>query len=196
MEIKYLSENLTKLSKQRNFLLLLLIITLGINLLLSIKIFATEARVVIVPPGFSQPMSISNNNVSNSYLEEMSHIFLANLLDLNASNIEYKQKLVLKYAIYGGYDDLRKYFDEQRNNHKEFDLRTEFTVKDLEIDANSLVVIARGFLSVKFGKTGTEEREVAYRLKYDYSAGVLRVKEFKELVEEKENLNSEGNNNE
>jgi len=193
METQVFSENVSRLSKQRNFLLLLLILLLVVNFLLSIKIFTNEAKVVIVPPGFSQPMTISNNTVSNSYLEEMSHIFLSNLLDLNPSNIEYKQKLVMKYAIYGGYDELRKYFEEQKKNHKEYDLRTEFTVKDLEIDPDNLVVIAKGFLTIKFGKQGSENKEVAYRLKYDYAAGVLRIKEFKELVELKDKPTTEGN---
>lgn len=183
MEINLAVLNLEKVIRQRNLFLVVFCVALLGNLLLIVKIFSMEEKVVMVP-GISREMSITNSQVSSSYLEESSLLFLSALLDLTPDTVLHKRDMVLKYALGKNSTELQKlrdYFVRAEEDHKKFAMSTYFTPKNLELNTKNLQVIAHGRLSSSFGKKGYESKETSYYLSFKMVAGHLRLKEFYEL---------------
>lgn len=188
MNIQIALSSVEKLVKQRNLFLLLTISLAIISSCLSLKLVSQEERIIILPPISSEVM-ISNKRVSSSYLEQMTLVFLNNLLDLSTADILYKRDMILKYTSHsdaGFVKELTEYFASNASKYKDFDLVTYFTVKNMEIKEQENSVIANGILTSRYGKRGYETKAASYYLSYEYSGGYLRLKEFKQVVEEEQ----------
>ena len=180
--------NNSRVVKQRN-LFLILTILLSLSLFaLSIKMLAQEERIIMIP-GLSSEITISNRKVSSSYLEQMSMVFLNALLDLSESDVLHKRDLILKYTSNsdkGFAKKINEYFAAASTKYKTFDLVTYFTVKNMEIDESTAEVIAHGTLTSRYGRHGFESSALSYRLSFEFSGGFLRLKEFDQVIDEKD----------
>ena len=182
--------------RQRNFFAGCMALALGSCFLLSGKLAATSEKLHMVP-GISKEMTIDGDNVSQSYLEETALLFISALLDLTPTTIEAKKDIIFKYASKRSPQSLKslqEYFADASNNLKKFQLSTFFATKKLYVDSKKLEVIAEGSLSSTFGKRGFEERDVRYKLSFDYVAGHLQLKEFVELKKISGTKDKEGTN--
>ena len=65
----------------------------------------------------------------------------------------------------------------------------------MEIDENNGEVIAHGTLTSRYGKHGFESTPTSYRLSFEFSGGYLRLKEFNQVIEEKDKEKKELLNN-
>jgi hypothetical protein len=97
MNIETSQINNSRVVRQRNlFLTLTILLSLSLSAL-SIKMLGSEERIIMIP-GLSSEVTISNRKVSSSYLEQMSMVFLNALLDLSESDVLHKRDLILKYT--------------------------------------------------------------------------------------------------
>lgn len=186
MHKSVLLENVGIIKRQRNMFLVISSALLLSNTLLSIKTLTAGSEVILVP-GIRSEMLISSSGVSKSYLEEMSMMFLSNLLDLSPGDIEHKKDLILSFTASSNkksISHLIEYFDNCIKDYKRFGLTTYFSVKNLEIDLNSLTVIAHGILTSYYGKAGHESENEDYRLEFEYHGGVLRLKSFERIIDD------------
>ena len=177
-----------RITKQRNLFLVLTIALSITSGALSLKILAQEERIIMVPPLSSEVM-ISNRKVSSGYLEQMTMVFLNSLLDLSAADVLHKRDMILKYTSNSDSSFSKKineYFADSLEKYKNFDLVTYFTVKNMEIDEGSGEVIAHCILTSRYGKHGFESNPTSYRLSFEFSGGYLRLKEFNQVVSDKE----------
>ena len=188
MNLQIAMQGGNRVVRQRNlFLALTILLTLAITSL-SIKMLAQEERIIMVPPLTSEVM-ISNRQVSSSYLEQMSMVFLNSLLDLSAVDILHKRDLILKYTANsnaGFAKRINEYFADSATKYKDFDLVTYFTVKNMEIDEHKGEVIAHGILTSRYGKHGFNAIATSYRLSFEFSGGYLRLKEFNQVIAEQD----------
>ncbi len=185
MHKSVLIENVAQITKQRNLFLATSALMLVSNLFLGIKVATVDQKIVLVP-ALRQEMMVSKSGVSKSYIEEMSLLFLSNLLDLSPSDIGHKKELILKYTSNSdkkALDRLIDYFMTSERNYKRFDLTTYFSVKNLEIDLENLSVIAHGVLTSYYGKAGHESENEDYKLDFEFQGGNLRLKSFVRLVD-------------
>lgn len=195
MELKLAALNLDQVRKQRNLFLLVATILLVGNLLLSLKIFSLEEKIIMVP-GISQEISVTNGQVSRSYLEESSLLFLSSLLDLTPDTVAHKRDMVLKYTSSRSQQEMqniKNYFIEAEEEHKKFNMSTYFTPNKLEANVKNLEVVAIGILSSNFGKNGWESKKTSFVLKFEFVAGHLKLREFyelKEIEQQPKSLNS------
>lgn len=172
--------NLKNILKQRN---LFLTISLGLllgNIFLSLNILLQSEKVILIP-GLREKAWLSRNTVSNSYLEEMTNIYLNHLLDINAKNIPYKKSLIISNVSNKNPDYIRaisEYFAHSEDKYKKFDLTTYFTTKKISIDIENLSTIATGILTSSYGRKGVSVNEEKYHLTFDYHNGTLRLKTF------------------
>jgi len=186
MHKSVLIENIGKITRQRNLFLAASAVSLVSNLFLGIKVATVDEKIVLVP-ALRQEMMVSKSGVSKSYIEEMSLLFLSNLLDLSPSDIGHKKELILKYTSNSDKRALKEvieYFTTCERNYKRFDLTTYFSVKNLEIDLENLSVIAHGILTSYYGKAGHESENEDYRLDFEFQGGNLRLKAFMRIVDE------------
>ncbi|OZG32420.1 TraE/TraK family type IV conjugative transfer system protein [Rickettsia endosymbiont of Culicoides newsteadi] len=177
-----------RITKQRNLFLLLTILLAVTSSALSLKILMQEERIIIVPPLTSEVM-ISNRKVSSSYLEQMTMVFLNSLLDLSSIDVLHKRDMILKYTSnsHPSFSKrINEYFADSAEKYKNFDLVTYFTVKNMEIDETKGEVIAHGILTSRYGKRGFESTPTSYRLSFEFSGGYLRLKEFNQVVDDKD----------
>lgn len=186
MHKSVLIENVSIIKKQRNMFLVTSGILLISNMLMSIKVATADQKIVLVP-ALKSEMMVSKEGVSKSYLEEMSLLFISNLLDLSPSDIEHKRELVLKYSSNSNpkaLERLVEYFSKCALDYKRFSLTTYFSVKNLEIDLDKLTVIAHGMLTSYYGKAGHESEKEDYLLEFEWQGGNLRLKSFARIMDE------------
>jgi type IV conjugative transfer system protein TraE len=177
--------NLSNILKQRNLFLALSLGLLCGNIILSLKILLQSERIILTP-GLKQKVWLSRNMVSNSYLEEMTNIYLSNLLDINMKNIAYKKSLImsnLSTKDVASLKSITEYFTKSEDKYKRFDLTTYFTVKKIEIDIDKLQTTATGILTSSYGKKGISVNEEQYLLSFDYHNGTLLLQSFTRIIE-------------
>lgn len=183
MELKFAALRYEKVTQQRNFFIVGVIILVISNLLLCLKIFLKEEKIIMVP-GITQEMSIIEGRVSNSYLEECSLLFLSTLLDLTPDTVKYKKDMILKYLSGRSPKELQSikdYFAKAEAEHIKFTMSTYFTPIKLDLFTKDLKVIAEGKLTSSFGKKGYESRDAKYYLGFDLIGRQLKLKEFYEI---------------
>lgn len=180
MDNKIHMGNIHNILKQRNLFLAIALGLLFANIFLSLKIVFQSERIILAP-GLKQKVWLSRNLVSNSYLEEMTNIYLSNLLDINSKNIAYKKSLIMSNISTKDTESVKSitdYFNKSEEKYKKFDLITYFTVKQIQIDIEKLETIATGILTSSYGKHGMNVNEEKYRLSFDYHNGTLMLKSF------------------
>lgn len=183
MELKFAALRYEKVTQQRNFFVIGVIILAISNLLLCLKIFLKEEKIIMVP-GITREMSIIEGKVSNSYLEESSLLFLSTLLDLTPDTVKHKRDIILKYISGTSQKELQEikdYFSKAETEHIKFTMSTYFTPIKLDLFTKELKVIAEGKLTSSFGKKGYESRDAKYYLGFELVAGHLKLKEFYEI---------------
>jgi type IV conjugative transfer system protein TraE len=191
MEKKVIIASIDRVSRQRNLFMGLTLCLTGSLLLISIRLFSFDQKIVLVP-GLVTEMSLSGSRVSSSYLEQMALIFLSQLLDISSGDIKHKRDLVLKYTSHSSaaYSrEINEYFAKAEDEYQRFDLATHFTVKNMKLEPDTLQVLASGILTSWYGKKGYESTEVTYKINFEYNGGYLRLKEFG-LVKEEESENA------
>lgn len=186
MQLKEAVREARQIVKQRNLFLLLTISLSITSMSLAIKLVLQEERIVMVP-GLATGMSVANNKVSASYLEQMSFIFLSSLLDLTANDINHKRDLILKYTSHS--DEkfskrINEYFAAALEKYQKFDLATFYTVKEMIVDEKKQEVLVHGLLTSRYGKEGFDTIKKSYKLSYELVGGVLRLKEFAAVKDE------------
>ncbi len=178
MEISILANNQKNLLLQRNILAGLCVLTLLGNVILAVCVFTQERQTYVIPAHFNKEMLLSNKRLSVSYLEEMSVFYLDLLLGLNEGNISYNSSLVLRHIHPSFYNHISKFLEEEAKRYHEYRLSTHFKLTKLDIDDQNLVAEASGVLISYYGNSGKSTDQVNYRIEYDYSAGVLTIKNF------------------
>lgn len=180
MERNIALKEIGMIAKQRNLFLTLTLMLSTALTLLAIKIITNDERTILVP-GLSQSVWIEKAGVSKTYLEETSLMYLPLLLDLSVEVIQHKANIIFKYISQSDESYMRhiqEYFATSREQYKQFNLSTYFSVKNMEVDASELVVIAHGTLTSRYGERGFETQKASYKLSYEWMAGHLRLKEF------------------
>ena len=185
MEIAILADKQKNLLLQRNILAGICVLTLLGNIILASCIFSSERQTYIIPAHFNKEMLLSNKRLSVSYLEEMSVFYLDLLLGLNEGNISYNSSLILRHIHPSFYKQISKFLEEEKKRYQEYRLSTHFKLTQLNIDDKNLIAEVSGILTSYYGNTGKSSDAVSYRIEYDYSAGVLTIKNFTILKDHK-----------
>ena len=194
MEIAILADKQQNLLLQRNILAGICALTLLGNIILAGCVFSSERQTYIIPAHFNKEMLLSNKRLSSSYLEEMSVFYLDLLLGLNEGNISYNSSLILRHIHPSFYKQISKFLEEEKKRYQEYRLSTHFKLTKLNIDDKNLIAEVSGILTSYYGNTGKSSDSVSYRIEYDYSAGVLTIKNFtilKDLKETKDQLKNQ-----
>lgn len=166
---------------QRNSSFVICGILMATCLVLSVCLLNKNEKTIIIPATLSRELEFVGSHMSTSYLEEMTHFFTNLLLDLTPQNIEYKSKQLLKYAEPASYHILEKYFAEESDKHKKYNLATSFTLLEIKVMPESLSAEVRGVLQAKFAEAGSEQQNVSYRIHYKNSGSKLLITKFMRL---------------
>lgn len=195
MEISILANKQQNLLLQRNILAGVCLLTLLGNVILASCIFTQERQTYVIPAHFNKEMLLSSKRLSVSYLEEMSVFYLDLLLGLNEGNIGYNTSLILRHIHPSFYSHISKFLEEEQKRYHEYRLSTHFKLTKLDIDDENLIAEASGVLISYYGNSGKSSDQVKYRIEYDYSAGVLTIKNFRIIKDVPDKELSSGSSN-
>jgi type IV conjugative transfer system protein TraE len=173
-----LEVSLITINKQRKLFFVLFIVTLLTSLILSLAILKHDKQTILVPAGLSKPVSVNTNHLSIGYLEEITNLFVTNMLDLTAGNIEYRKSAILKHVAPEYQQEVIKRFAEEKRRYKENMLGTIFSPESVDIDSEGLKVLVKGKLTSFFAKEGRNTENLELNISYKYSSGILELTEF------------------
>jgi type IV conjugative transfer system protein TraE len=184
-----LEANYLIVCKQRRMLLVLFLAMILICLILSLAILKHDKQTILVPAGLSKPVSLNTSHLSMGYLEEVTNLFLTNMLDLTAGNIEYRKSAILRHVAPEYQQEVIKRFALEKKKYKENMLGTIFSPESIDIDSDNLKVLVKGKLSSFFAKEGRSSEDLIIDIKYKYSSGILELAQF--LIKRKDEKDSD-----
>lgn len=179
-------ESFDMVTRQRNVVFGMLFLVTITAFLLAVRIFTSTEKVVLVP-GLSREAWVTSEGVSESYLEEMTAMYLPMLLDLDTNSIEWKRDRLISYISETDpryLKEFHEYFARVKEQYSGFGLSTHFALKKIESNQKKLSVIAHGVLVQHFGNRGNQTLNASYLITYDWKGGRLLLKEFKKLSKE------------
>lgn len=188
MEQEVFKVKTVNLIRQRNLFASFSICSLAISLLLALFVFLRSEKIILVP-GLQQEAWIADRGVSRSYLEENTGMYLPMLLDIDANSIAWKKEQLMRYVVYSDMACVKafnEYFAAAEKKYKEFSLSTHFALKKLDINPETLTVLAHGELVSRFGAHGVTSERKKYGLSFMWVHGKLLLKEFVAVNEEEQ----------
>ena len=167
------------LHSQRGFLLIALIVSMILNITLSISFLAKNDRVIVLPGIVSKEFSAEGSKVlSESYIEQMSVFFVHLMLDLTPKNVEYNASTLLKNVDPKYFSAMSEYFKNKEKAHKNFNFVSRFDIVSLKVYKEQNTVEIDGVLTAYFGVDKKIERSAKYILNYIISDGKMLVSNF------------------
>ncbi len=176
-------ENLYSLFKQRNAALVMAFGLLVTNMLLGVKVYTKNERVIVVPAYLKQSFWAEGENISKEYLEEMSLFFANLMLNVSAESMSYQREVVLRYVSPEFHGDLKHRLIDEEDKMRQQGLTTTFRAQEVKADVKSGEVIISGTLSQYISGNRVGQVTESYKAIFEYSSGILLLKGF-EVVDE------------
>jgi len=180
MNIKFYKSQLTRLVEQRNGYMLLAggLIVLCILLVLLIFNLVGRERTIIAPPVVNKTFWVTNSEVSEEYLTEMSVFFAYMRLNVTPANVQYQHEVLLRFADPSFYGELEGQLELERKYLLNEHLNKAYYPSNLAVDIKNLKVRVIGTIHPSVGTEKFKEQNVVYEIKYGYKHGRLLIKAF------------------
>ena len=161
---------------------LLLAASVATTLMLTLILLAKKDRVqtVLVPPQIQRTISISNQDISREYLEEMSVFMTQQLLNTAPASIDGQYQVLLKYVDPRYYQALDKELNLTRRYVKRNNVATWFTPRRVTGYTHNNTVEIDGLFMVSQGEKVTQKfnRKLIVSFKnVDGKVALLSIKE-------------------
>lgn len=163
----------------------LLIASVLSNLLLAAGFFTIDRthRETLVPPNITKTFWVEDDQVSDSYLEQMGLFILRNALDATPVSAEYQAKMILKYAAPASYGELERDLVANAKRMAREGVSTFFSVTGVTPDGMNRQVVFHGVLRTMLGDKTVSDVPKKYAIKFGQSNGRVFVKEMREINE-------------
>lgn len=171
---------------QRNTTFAIAILLIITNFILSIALIRKDQKVILVPFGLNDKVTLSNNRPHNSYLEAISRDIIYTVLNLTPNNVDYAEKTILSFAHGSSYGKLKNQMEELKRNIVSRKFSTVFYPIAIYPDSSTLTVVIEGILYTYFGQKEVSREEKKYEIKYNYTAGRLSIVGFSGIIGENE----------
>ena len=178
MDPRQAYKDIKTLYTQRTVLCALGLCLLVSNLFLSVSLFSQKQKTILVPPYLKTTVSLDGDSFSESYIEEMTSFFLYLLLELSFETIPYKSSRLLRHVEEDSYEGLKTYFQNEEKKHKEYNLKTSFTITKIAVHKDKLGADITGILKSVFSGEGEKDSQVSYSIRYRSHHGRLFIKSF------------------
>lgn len=175
----HLNQNRLKdLKFQRNTVVGLCTVLLGINAAQSTWLFFRHERVVITPPQLTQGFWVEGNRFSPQYLEEMALHYAHFLLDVTEQTVLYQGEIILRYVVPESYGAFKAKLLDDVKQLKANHLSTRFAPSDVVISPEQLRVDVSGELMSYVGDKKISQVRETYRFQFQSQSGRLLIKDF------------------
>lgn len=180
MNLTTLSDNLNRIIKQRNMLLMVVILMIVSNLILSLKVVSGNKTVVLVPSILTNEVEISEGLLNDNYISAIARDIILSYLNITPQNIDILDNIVLGYVPSDVYADFKKELDERKISVKQKGISQNFQIKDVVIMEDGSVLI-KGDLMIFVGGKMIEQKKKSYKLSFALKNTLIRLNNFEEI---------------
>lgn len=142
----------------------------------------TIVQTILVPPQIQRTMTISNNEYSKEYLEEIGAYLTSLLLNATPETVEYQHQLLLKYVSPKYRDALNAELKLTERYIKKNNISTYFTTRKGAADPKDGTLTIDGVFKVSVGKKITETQNKKFLISFNNDEGKLSLVSIKEVV--------------
>lgn len=183
MKRTFFENNLTTLTLQRNFLIVLsLLLAIGMILALSF-LFMKNEKIVVVPAVIEKEFWVDSNSVSASYLEQMGLYLGQLLLTKSAYSADAQRTILCRHAEPSYISRLKQRLIEEEEVLKKQNASCVFYLNNILVNPEQLTatIVGERRFFVAGGEISNEN--CVYRLHFSYKGARLLLKE---ITKEKE----------
>lgn len=164
-------------------------VVMASNIILSYFVLTanTTEKTIIVPPQLDAPFTVYGDEVSSSYIEQMSVYFVQLLLTYNKKNARTQFDMVLHYVNPSAYGEMNTKFSIDIDRITRNDISSAFYPLGIHIKKN--VAYVSGELRGYVGSKLVSKREKTFELSFTYE-GKLTITGFKEVRQNRSNGNA------
>ncbi len=155
------------------------------NCLLAAGFFTIDRthRETLVPPTITKTFWVEDDQVSDSYMEQMGLFILRNALDVTPVSAEYQARMILKYAAPASYGELERDLITNAKRQQKDGVSTFYSVISVTPDGKNRQVVFNGVLRTMLGDKVVSDVQKQYAIKFGQSNGRVFVKELREINE-------------
>jgi conjugal transfer pilus assembly protein TraE len=155
-------------------------IILGLTtVVLSLSVFSLigDARTVITPPVIDRPFWVTNNRLSDEYLEMMGQFVSGLVLDVSANSALYKRDTLLKFVDPSAHGDIRIRMDREIERLQRSNASTVFRAAQVTPDAKNMTVRLDGVLTSYINGKAFDQ-DASYTVRFAYRSTGLWLTGF------------------
>jgi conjugal transfer pilus assembly protein TraE len=189
MRTGFYKSELAKLIEQRNGYMVLAAGLIVLSIILGLLVFhlAGREKVIIAPPVLNKSFWVTNSEVSEEYLSEMSLFFVYMRLNVTPDNSQYQHEVLLRFADPKYHGSFKSQLVSERDYLGEEHLTTAFYPTKVSVDTKRLKVVITGELHTTVVNEPLTSQTAVYEVLYNYNHGRLLIKSFVEVNKHAEN---------
>jgi len=182
MHLNIRDSKIAQLVKKRNTLSLILVFSLGLNLLQGISVLnlLDKTHLVIVPPDIREAFWVSSKTVSASYLQQMSDYFLSLILNTTPATASHQRETLLKFVHPSHYGLVKEQLITNEAAIIKRQLSQFFVPISYEISEAENWVKVIGELTTLVGQEKVSVEKRAFLIQYQIQQGQLLIEAFTE----------------
>ncbi len=184
MDIEKLKGEFQQNFTERSMSFKLSVILLLSNLLLAWFVFSSNQRVVVVPAEISQEVWIEKNQVSASYLEEMSYFMTRNLLDVTPEQSEFQITMMLNHVATKFRDEFLADMIKFDNEIKRLNFTSNYIIKEIKANPKDKSAIVSGERRVFMNGKQVENSKETFFIGFEMKNGRLFMDRFDKIGRE------------
>jgi type IV conjugative transfer system protein TraE len=159
--------------RQRCFLINISLSVVLLVQTLFIVFHQKNERTIVVPMQLSQSFWIDENQVSESYLIEMSRFIAGSILTVTPESAKTQEEVLLRFAYPSHRGQLAKQWQEWLTRVEQEQVSHVFLPQNVEANSKNLTAIIDGELLTFIGEDKLQQVEASYQLGFIYQHGRL-----------------------
>lgn len=160
-------------------LIILCILSVTLNFYLS-----NRERIIITPPTLDKNFWVTHQEVSESYLSQMSLFFSYLRLNVTPSNVTTQQELLLRYVDPAYYGEFKNTLLKEAERIVKEHISSSFYPVKLEVNTQELYVHITGDFLSSIGSTQIPIQRITYFIQFSYQNGKLFIRQIQEILKD------------
>jgi len=181
-----LESNTKRLIIQRNIIFISVVLLFLIDLLLSASVYAlrNKSKVILLPPNSERVLELSESDVSDEYLSEMTEYFTGLVLNVSPGNLSRRHRTILRHAEPQYYGVLKGELLQRGEKIQRENMSTTFYPVKIYTDKKNINAIISGDLSVFVGRERISNERKSFKMEFMLNNGRLSIAKFSEVKRE------------
>ena len=159
----------------------LLLISMAVNLALSVGLANREAVTVLLPAVAGPVWEVGGGRAGARYLEDMARTAAVTLLTLTPENAAHVRRAAARMSHASARGAIGAWVEAEAGRMAGRDLATAFYPTDIEADTGRLTVEIAGELVTWIGREEAGRQDRRYRLAFHIDGGRIGLLRFEEL---------------